>query len=63
MLSYDFWFKTLRDSRVRAAKDHGKKFRSRQATSFSGILHSSFIGYKIRNLDRIEEDNVLDNAS
>ena len=23
-LSYDFWFKTLRDSKVRVAKDHGK---------------------------------------
>ena len=34
-----FWFKTLRDSKVRAAKDHGKKFRSRIVSSFSGIVH------------------------
>ena len=29
----DFWFKTLRDNKVRVAKDHGKKFRSRLAYS------------------------------
>ena len=38
-LFYDFWFKTLRDSKVRAAKDHGKRFRSRLVASFSGIVH------------------------
>ena len=26
-LCYDFWLKTWRDSKVRAAKDQGKKFR------------------------------------
>ena len=31
--------KTLRNSKVRAAKDHGKKFRGSLATSFSGIVH------------------------
>ena len=40
-LSYDLWFKTLKDSKVRVAKDHGKKFRSRLASSFAGIVHSS----------------------
>ena len=34
-----FLFKTLRDSKVRAAKDHGKKFRRRLAASFSGIVN------------------------
>ena len=34
--SYDFWLKTLRHSKVRAAKDHGKKFRTKLNTSFSG---------------------------
>ena len=43
-LSYDFWFKTLRDSKVRAAKDHGKRFRSRLASSFSGIVHYGING-------------------
>ena len=38
-LSYDFWFKTLRDSKVRASKDHGKKFRGRLTSSFSRIVH------------------------
>ena len=33
-----FWPKPLRDRKVRAAKDHGKKFRSRLAASFSGIV-------------------------
>ena len=36
-LSHDLWLKTLRNSKVRAAKDHGKKFQSRLAASFSGI--------------------------
>ena len=39
MLSYDFWFKTLRDSKFGVAKGHGKNFRSRLASSFSGIVH------------------------
>ena len=29
----------LRDCKVRAAKDHGKKFRSKLAASFGGIVH------------------------
>ena len=29
----------LRDSKVRAANDHGKKFQSRLAASFTGIIH------------------------
>ena len=35
------WFKTLRDSKVRTAEYHGKKFRSRLASSFREIVHSS----------------------
>ena len=35
-----FWLKTLRDSKVRAAKDHGKKFQNRLAASFSVIVHA-----------------------
>ena len=38
-----FWFKTLKDSKVRAAKDHSKKFRSRLAASFRGIAIESDI--------------------
>ena len=38
-MSYDFWFKTLRDSKARAAKDHDKKFRSKLAASFSDMIH------------------------
>ena len=34
-----FWFKTLRGSKVIVAKDHGEKFRSRLASSFSGIVN------------------------
>ena len=41
-----FWFKILRDTKVRVEKDRGKKFRSRLASSFSGIVHS------IRSLGR-----------
>ena len=33
-----FWLKTLGHSKVRATKDHGKKFCSRLAVSFSGII-------------------------
>ena len=39
MLFYDFLLKTITDRKVRAAKDHGKKFRSRPAASFSGIVN------------------------
>ena len=38
-LSYNFCLKTLRDNKVKAAKDHSKKFQSRLAASFSGIAH------------------------
>ena len=38
-LQYDFWLKTLRDSKVRATEHHGEKFRNRLASSFSGIIH------------------------
>ena len=38
-ICYDFWLKTFRDSKVRAAKDHGTKHQSRLASSFSGIVH------------------------
>ena len=34
-----FLLKTLRDSKVMAAKDHGKKFRSKPSASFVGIVH------------------------
>ena len=34
-----FGSKTLKDSEVRVAKAHDKKFRSRLASSFSGIAH------------------------
>ena len=34
-----FWLKTLRDSKVRIANDHGKKFQSGLAASFRGIIH------------------------
>ena len=33
-LSYYLWLKALRDSKVRAAKDHGIKLRSYLPTSF-----------------------------
>ena len=33
-----FWLKTLRDNKVRAAKDDGRKFENRLAASFSGIV-------------------------
>ena len=33
------WFLALND--VKAAKDHGKTFRSRLVASFSGIVHYS----------------------
>ena len=51
-VSYDFWFKTLRDSKGRVTKDHGKKFRSRLASSqlkgFKGqILSEHFSWVKI----------------
>ena len=39
-VSYDFWLKTLSDSKVRAAKDHGKKFRNKMAAFFSVTFHS-----------------------
>ena len=32
--SFNFWLKTLRDSKVKAAKDRGKRFQSRLAASF-----------------------------
>ena len=39
-VSYDFWLKTLRDSKFKkTAKDHGKSPQSRLAASFSGIVH------------------------
>ena len=41
-LFYDFWCNTLRDSKVKVAKDHGKKFRSRLASSFSEIVHGNY---------------------
>ena len=34
---FRFWLKTIRDSKVRAAKYHGKKFRSKLAAPLSGI--------------------------
>ena len=37
-----FYLPNTTDSKVRAAKDHGKKFQSRSAASFSGIVYSSF---------------------
>ena len=46
LISYYVWLKTLRDSNVEAAKDHGKMFQIRLATSFSGIIHSlKLIGF------------------
>ena len=41
-ISYSFWLKTSGDSQVRAVKDHGKRFRSRPAASFS--VHSELLG-------------------
>ena len=41
-----FWTSPLRYSKVRAIKDHGKKFRSSLASSFSGSVHC------IRHIDR-----------
>ena len=39
MLFYDFWLKSLRDSKIWVAKDYGKELRSKLAVSFSGIVH------------------------
>ena len=39
-----FWLKTLRDGKVRAAKDQGKKFRSRLAASFNGMSTKVALG-------------------
>ena len=33
-LSFNFWLKTLRDSKVKAARDRGERFQSRLAASF-----------------------------
>ena len=41
-LFHDFWLKTIRDSKGKAAKGHGKKFRSRLASSFGRIVHYSY---------------------
>ena len=38
-LSYDLLIKPSRSSKVRAAKDHGKKFWGKLAASFSGSVH------------------------
>ena len=37
-----FFAQTLRYSKASAAKDHGKKSRSKLATSFCGIVHCTY---------------------
>ena len=39
-LSCEYWLYTLQKSKVRKATNHGEKFRSNPAASFSGIIHS-----------------------
>ena len=38
-LPYDFGLSTLQEIKVKATKDHDKKFRSELAASFNGIVH------------------------
>ena len=52
---------TLRDSKVRVAKDHGKKFRSRLAASFSGIILFAFGILAMRMFDLVFEQRTLCN--
>ena len=33
---YDFWPQTFQESKVRAAKDHGKKLQHKHAASYNG---------------------------
>ena len=40
---YDFWFYVVRESKVKATKDHGKNLRTQLATSFSTIVISPTI--------------------
>ena len=60
----EFSLSTSRDKKVRTAKDHGKNFQSRLATSFSGIVHgcifqvSGVVVYK-RGFDVKRHENDL----
>ena len=52
-VSYDIWLK-LREGKVRAAMDNGKKLRSKLAASFSGIkCASSFMIYLNGGVSRL----------
>ena len=60
-LSYDFWLKTLKDSKVGAAKDHCKKFQSRLASSFIGTVPCSdnYVCLKILVTYRLTVNSIL----
>ena len=52
--------KILRYTKVRAAKDHGKIFRSRLAASFSGIVQGSlFVGFNVTSQTHFSKDNLM----
>ena len=53
-LSYDFLLKALRDSKVRAAKDHGKKFRSEPVPFFVICFVQSNVEDSDHQRERIE---------
>ena len=42
MVNFRF-LETLRDNKIRAAKDHGKKFQCQPASSFCIVVHSNLL--------------------
>ena len=48
-----FWSKTLKDSKVSVAKDHGTKFQSKLAASFSAIILSNLVLSLINHVNTV----------